>query len=239
MCRPSSLLWWSSLGERAKATSPLGLRWPKNCVNAASAGSAQPGRGSVAGCRLNCVFHDRPRQQLGARMKKIFVVLGTRPEVIKLAPVVRRLQRSRVLQPVICAHPSTLPMLDQMMRVFGLHPDLLPGHHERTPVAGRHQCSERSRRASAADLDSVRPACVLVQGDTTTTFASSTLAVAHADVPVAHVEAGLRTDDKRHPFPEEINRRLTTQLADFHFAPPPSAPVTTCCARAFRAGVCR
>ncbi len=149
-------------------------------------------------------------------MKKILVVLGTRPEVIKLAPVVRRLQRSRVLQPVICATAQHRQMLDQMMQVFGLHPDfdlnIMSEHQSLVDI------SQRVLAGVSGILHSVRPACVLVQGDTTTTFAS-TLAAAYADVPVAHVEAGLRTYDKRHPFPEEINRRLTTQLADFHFAP--------------------
>jgi UDP-N-acetylglucosamine 2-epimerase (non-hydrolysing) len=83
------------------------------------------------------------------------------------------------------------------------------------------EISQRVLEGVSRILNEVRPACVLVQGDTTTTFAS-TLAASYAELPVAHVEAGLRTYDK-HPFPEEINRRLTTQLAELHFAPTPRA----------------
>ena len=149
-------------------------------------------------------------------MKKVLVVFGTRPEVIKLAPVVRRLQRSRRLRPVVCVTAQHRQMLDQMMQGFGLEPDF-----DLDIMTERQSLVDISRRVLdgvSRVLAQVRPACVLVQGDTTTTFAS-TLASSYADVPVAHVEAGLRTYDKHHPFPEEMNRRLTAQLADFHFAP--------------------
>jgi UDP-N-acetylglucosamine 2-epimerase (non-hydrolysing) len=149
-------------------------------------------------------------------MKKVLVVFGTRPEVIKLAPVVRRLQLSRLLRPVVCVTAQHREMLDQMMQVFGLEPDFdLDVMTQRQSLV---DITQRVLDGVSCVLARVRPACTLVQGDTTTTFAAA-LASCYADVPVAHVEAGLRTYDKHHPFPEEINRRLTAQLADFHFAP--------------------
>ncbi len=153
-------------------------------------------------------------------MKDILVVFGTRPEAIKLAPVVRRLQRSRKLQPVVCVTAQHRQMLDQVMEVFGLRADF-----DLNIMSERQSLADITRRALdgvQGVLAEVRPACVLVQGDTTTTFAAA-LAAFYAGAPVAHVEAGLRTHDKRHPFPEEINRCLTTRLADLHFAPTPQA----------------
>jgi len=149
-------------------------------------------------------------------MKKVLVIFGTRPEAIKLAPVVRCLQRSRVLQPVLCVTAQHREMLDQMMRLFALQPDF--DLNIMTEGQSLSEISQRVLQGVSGVLERVRPDCTLVQGDTTTTFAA-TLAAFYADVPVGHVEAGLRTYDKRHPFPEEINRRLTTQLADLHFAP--------------------
>ena len=148
-------------------------------------------------------------------MKKVLVVLGTRPEVIKLAPVVRCLRRSRVLRPVVCVTAQHRHMLDQMMEVFDLKTDF--DLNVMTDQQSLVEVSQRVLEGVSRILHQVRPTFVLVQGDTTTTFAS-TLAASYAKVPFAHVEAGLRTYDK-HPFPEEINRRLTAQLADIHFAP--------------------
>lgn len=149
-------------------------------------------------------------------MRKILVVFGTRPEVIKLAPVVRQLQRSRTLQPVVCVTAQHRQILDQMMEVFRLRADFdLNIMSQRQSLA---EVTQRVLEGVTRVLTEVRPACVLVQGDTTTTFAAA-LAAFYSGVEVVHVEAGLRTQDKRNPFPEEINRCLTAQLADFHFAP--------------------
>jgi UDP-N-acetylglucosamine 2-epimerase (non-hydrolysing) len=151
---------------------------------------------------------------------RILLVFGTRPEVIKLAPVVRQLQRSRRLQPVLCVTAQHRQMLDQMMKVFRLKADF-----DLNTMSSRQSLADITLRVLegvSGVLREVRPACVLVQGDTTTTF-SAALAAFYADIQVAHVEAGLRTHDKRHPFPEEINRCLTTRLADLHFAPTPTA----------------
>jgi UDP-N-acetylglucosamine 2-epimerase len=149
-------------------------------------------------------------------LKKILIVFGTRPEAIKLAPVVRRLRRSRGLRPLICVSGQHRHMLDQMMEVFRLRPDF-----DLNVMSDRQSLAEVTQRVLdgvSEVLREVRPTCVLVQGDTTTTFAAA-LAGFYHQVPVAHVEAGLRTHDKHHPFPEEINRCLTTRLADLHFAP--------------------
>ena len=149
--------------------------------------------------------------------QKIIVVIGTRPEAIKLAPVVLELQRHPShFETQICVTGQHREMLDQMLRVFGLRPNHDLG------VMKKGQDLTGVTAACLTELDRVlrqeRPALVVVQGDTTTTFAASLAAYYH-HIPVAHIEAGLRTGKKYDPFPEEINRRLTTHLSDFHFAP--------------------
>ena len=153
--------------------------------------------------------------------KKVIVVMGTRPEAIKLAPVVLELQKHETqFETQICVTGQHREMLDQMLRVFGLHPDhdlcvMKPGQ-DLTGVTA----------ACLTGLDKVlrqeRPAVVLAQGDTTTTFAAALAAYYH-HIPVGHIEAGLRTGRKYDPFPEEINRRLATHLTDFHFPPTEAA----------------
>lgn len=149
--------------------------------------------------------------------KKVIVVIGTRPEAIKLAPIVLELEKHQALFEIkICVTGQHREMLDQMLQVFGLQPDYDLG------VMTAGQTLSGVTAACLAGLDSVfgqeRPDLLLVQGDTTTTFAASLAAYYHR-VPVGHIEAGLRTGKKYDPFPEEINRRLTTHLSDFHFAP--------------------
>jgi UDP-N-acetylglucosamine 2-epimerase (non-hydrolysing) len=131
---------------------------------------------------------------------RILTVMGTRPEVIKLAPVVIAARsRPDEFDTFVVTTGQHREMLQQMLAVFRIAVDVdLNGLHD---VIGQ-----------------VKPDWVVVQGDTTTTLAGA-LAAFYQQVPVAHVEAGLRTYDKRHPFPEEMNRRLTTQIADAHFAP--------------------
>src|SRR5438874_1592472 len=129
-------------------------------------------------------------------MKKVLVVFGTRPEAIKMAPVARLLQRSRLLQPVVCVTAQHRELLDQTMKVFGIRPDF-----DLNIMTERQSLSEvtgRVLQGVTRVLQKVQPACVLVQGDTTTTFAAA-LAAFYCDVPVAHIEAGLRTYNKRHP----------------------------------------
>jgi UDP-N-acetylglucosamine 2-epimerase len=145
------------------------------------------------------------------------VVIGTRPEAIKMAPVVLELKKHPDLfRTLICATGQHREMLDQMLSAFGLRPDCDLG----VMKAGQELAGVTS--ACITGLDEVfqreRPNVVLVQGDTTTTLAASLVAY-YRRIPVGHIEAGLRTGKKYDPFPEEINRRMTTHLSDFHFAP--------------------
>ena len=146
---------------------------------------------------------------------RVLTVFGTRPEVIKLAPVIRAIER-RGLEAIVCASGQHRDMLDQMLEAFSIRPefDLVIMRPNQSPldVAGRI-FTELPRV-----IDQVQPDWLVVQGDTTTTFAAAWVAF-HSRVSVAHVEAGLRTQDKIHPFPEEINRRIAGVTADLHFAP--------------------
>ena len=150
-------------------------------------------------------------------MQKILAVFGTRPEAIKLAPVIRELAaHPEQFATHVCVSAQHRSMLDQVLETFAIRPQhdlqvMQPGQ-DLFEVTTR--CVERLRPV----LEAERPDWVLVQGDTTTTFAAS-LAAFYLGIRVGHVEAGLRTHDKLRPFPEEINRRLTTHLSDLHFAP--------------------
>ncbi len=150
-------------------------------------------------------------------LPRVLCILGTRPEAIKMAPVVRALGNPAVgLAPVICVSGQHRELLEQALAYFGLRPDHDLGvmRPEQTPS----QVAARVLDRLPGVLDQVRPAAVVVQGDTTTTVAAA-LAAFHARVPIAHVEAGLRTRRLDAPFPEEANRRLTAVLARWHFAP--------------------
>ncbi len=146
---------------------------------------------------------------------RVLTVFGTRPEVIKLAPVIGAL-RNRGLQVIVCASGQHRGMLDQMLEIFRIQPDfdldVMQEDQSSLSVAAR------IFEELAPVLDRVRPDWLLVQGDTTTTFAAAWVGYQHR-IPIGHVEAGLRTYDKFRPFPEEMNRRLTSALADLHFAP--------------------
>lgn len=147
---------------------------------------------------------------------RVGVVLGTRPEAIKLAPLVLALRESAVLEPVVISTGQHREMVGPLLAGFGVLPDLdldlmAPGQ-SLTDLAGR--AVRRLGEATAAlELD-----LVVVQGDTTTSMAGA-LAGFYSGVKVVHLEAGLRTDDRYSPYPEEVNRRLATQLADLHLAP--------------------
>lgn len=153
--------------------------------------------------------------------KTILVVIGTRPEAIKLASVVRALER-RVPAVVVkvLATAQHRELLDEMLRGFAIHPDF--DLDLMTPDQSPHQVLAAVVAKTAPILDRVRPDWVVVQGDTTTTLGAA-LAAAYARCPLAHVEAGLRTGDRHDPFPEEINRILTTHAANLHFAPTEAA----------------
>ncbi|WP_322015069.1 non-hydrolyzing UDP-N-acetylglucosamine 2-epimerase [Paraburkholderia sp. J12] len=145
---------------------------------------------------------------------RVLVVLGTRPEVIKLAPVIEALRP--VAQTVVCATGQHREMLAQALDFFGIEPDVTLD----TMSPGRSLNVLASRLLMEMDgvLERVRPDWVVVQGDTTTAYCAG-LAAFHRGVAVAHVEAGLRTGDLANPFPEEANRRLLAQIVSRHFAP--------------------
>lgn len=147
---------------------------------------------------------------------KIMVLFGTRPEAIKLAPVVRALGASAVLRPVICVTGQHREMLDQMLGLFDVRPDYDLAVMQ--PDQDLGELTARLLHGLGSVLAAAKPDAILVQGDTTTTFAA-TLAAYYRRIPAGHVEAGLRSGDPYNPFPEEINRRLTTHIAAWHFAP--------------------
>ncbi|WP_244816409.1 non-hydrolyzing UDP-N-acetylglucosamine 2-epimerase [Caballeronia sp. Lep1P3] len=155
-------------------------------------------------------------------MKKldVAVVFGTRPEAVKMAPLVHALRASRTLRPVVVVTAQHREMLDQMLDIFGIVPD-----YDLNLMRPNQELSELTARLTLS-LDDVlkeaKPSAVLVQGDTTSVLAASLVAFYHR-IPVGHVEAGLRTGDMRNPFPEEMNRVLTARLTDWHFAPTQSA----------------
>jgi len=150
-------------------------------------------------------------------MIRVLTVFGTRPEAIKLAPVVRALQsQPERFHSSVCVTAQHLEMLDQVLNIFDIRPDfdldLMRDNQSPAGIAA----SVLNRLPEI--LESARPDVLVVQGDTTTTF-SAALAAYLQRIPVGHVEAGLRTGNFDHPFPEEMNRCLTTRIAQLHFAP--------------------
>lgn len=144
------------------------------------------------------------------------VIVGTRPEVIKMAPVVLCLQEDAKIKTRLVATAQHRQMLDQALQLFGLSADIdldLMQESQRLPLFVAEAVVALSRV-----LHDEKPNLILVQGDTTTTLAAS-LAGFYERIPVAHVEAGLRSHDMQSPFPEEMNRRVVTLLAEIHFAP--------------------
>ncbi|GAB4275802.1 MAG: UDP-N-acetylglucosamine 2-epimerase (non-hydrolyzing) [Coriobacteriia bacterium] len=149
--------------------------------------------------------------------KRVLLVFGTRPEAIKMAPVVRRLrERSADFETVVAVTAQHREMLDQVLEVFSIEPDF--DLDIMLPRQTLTQVTTRALDRLTPVIEEVTPDAILVQGDTTTTFVAALAAFYHK-VPVGHVEAGLRTGDIYQPYPEEMNRRLTSQLARWHFAP--------------------
>ncbi len=149
-------------------------------------------------------------------MAKVSIIFGTRPEAIKLCPIIREMARRGVLPVHVCVTGQHRQMLDQVLGVFGVRPDVDLGLMQpNQTLAG---LTSRMIEAVDAYLKECRPDLVVVQGDTTTVL-STAMAAFYNGVPVAHVEAGLRTWNYRAPYPEEMNRVLTTRLARLHFAP--------------------
>ena len=147
---------------------------------------------------------------------KVMTVFGTRPEAIKMAPLVRALEQCENTESIVCVTAQHRQMLDQVLEIFKIKPDYdLDIMEPRQTLA---TITEKSLRGLDTVLDEAKPDIVLVHGDTSTTFAGALAAFYHK-IPVGHVEAGLRTFDKYSPFPEEMNRKLTGQIAELHFAP--------------------
>lgn len=151
---------------------------------------------------------------------RVLTVFGTRPEAIKMAPVVRALERDPAFTSVICTTGQHREMLDQVLELFDIAPDEDLG----VMTAGQSLTGLTSAMLQRLEpvLQRHRPDVVLVHGDTTTTLAAS-IAAFYQRIPVAHVEAGLRTNDRKQPWPEEINRRITDSIAEHYFAPTVSA----------------
>ena len=148
--------------------------------------------------------------------KKILIIFGTRPEAIKMAPVVQRLRVSEGRGVFVCVSAQHRQMLDQVLHLFDIRPDYdLNVMQPNQTLAG---LTSLVLSGVNGVLESVQPDLVLVHGDTTTAFAAS-LACFYKKIPVAHIEAGLRSGNIHSPWPEEMNRRFVGQMATMHFAP--------------------
>ena len=147
---------------------------------------------------------------------KVMTVFGTRPEAIKMAPLVLELEKNQDIESLVCITAQHREMLDMVMELFGIKADYdLNIMQANQTLAG---ITTRAIDGLCKVFEEVKPDVVLVHGDTTTTFCGS-IAAFYNHIPVGHVEAGLRTYDKYSPYPEEINRLLTGTIADYHFAP--------------------
>ncbi|MFN4873343.1 MAG: non-hydrolyzing UDP-N-acetylglucosamine 2-epimerase [Akkermansiaceae bacterium] len=152
-------------------------------------------------------------------MKAIFI-FGTRPEAIKMAPVIKEFKRSGEIEPIVAVTGQHRDMLDQVLHFFGIIPD----YNLNLMTEGQSLCSLTSRAIQGIEtiIDEIKPNILLVQGDTTSAFVGAYVGFLKR-VPVAHIEAGLRTGHRHEPFPEEINRQLVGNLADLHFCPTDNA----------------
>ena len=154
-------------------------------------------------------------------MKKILLVFGTRPEAIKMAPLVKKLQEMHEeFQTVVCVTGQHREMLDQVLRLFDITPDY--DLNIMKPNQDLYDITSRILLGMRDVLREVQPDIVLVHGDTTTSMAAA-LAAFYQQIPVGHVEAGLRTGNIYSPWPEEMNRLMTGRIASVHFSPTPLA----------------
>lgn len=148
--------------------------------------------------------------------KKVFLVFGTRPEAIKMAPLAKKLAEDDRFETKVVVTGQHREMLDQVLRAFAIVPDYdLNIMHQGQTLS---EITSRVLEKLTTILQKERPDILLVHGDTTTTF-SAALSAFYQQIPIGHVEAGLRTWDKYSPFPEEMNRQLTDDLTDLYFAP--------------------
>ncbi|NMM61549.1 UDP-N-acetylglucosamine 2-epimerase (non-hydrolyzing) [Clostridium sp. P21] len=147
---------------------------------------------------------------------KVITIFGTRPEAIKMAPLVKELQKKKQIDTKVCVTAQHREMLDQVLELFDVKPDFdLNIMKTKQSLTG---ITTRVLEGLEEIFEKEKPDLILVHGDTTTTFAGA-LAAFYQKIKVGHVEAGLRTYDKYFPFPEEMNRKLTGAVADMHFAP--------------------
>lgn len=156
------------------------------------------------------------------KKKRIAVIIGTRPEAIKMASIIKALEKSNQLSPLIIATAQHREMLDQALDIFSIKPDF--DLDIMRPNQGLPELTTRLIAGISQVLRECEPDALLVQGDTTSVLAASLVAFYH-QIPVGHVEAGLRTHDLRNPFPEEMNRVVTARLARWHFAPTESSRI--------------
>jgi len=149
-------------------------------------------------------------------MKKILIIFGTRPEAIKVIPVIKQLQKEKKIKPFICVTAQHRDMLDQVLNIFNIIPDY------DLNIMKQNQSLFYVSSTILKKLDNlfnfIKPDLILVQGDTTTAFVAS-LSAFYKKIPVGHIEAGLRTYDKYNPFPEEINRVFIDKISDLLFVP--------------------
>ena len=161
--------------------------------------------------------------------KKIVIILGTRPEAIKVAPVINAIKNDVTLKAIVCVFRQHEEMLNQVLKVFKIIPD----YDLKITISDRALFSKNinifKKGVNLANtglsllkflriLKKEKPDLLMVQGDTSTAFLAAFIGF-HFKIPIAHIEAGLRTYNKYSPFPEEMNRQLITRLADLHFAP--------------------
>lgn len=147
---------------------------------------------------------------------RAMIVFGTRPDAVKMAPLVKELEKYPQLEPIVCVTAQHRQMLDQVLTIFNITPD-----HDLNIMQDRQtleQITTRALEGLTGVFDKDRPDIVLVHGDTATCFVAA-LAAFYRKIPVGHVEAGLRSFDKYSPYPEEMNRKLVCPLTDYHFAP--------------------
>ena len=149
-------------------------------------------------------------------MIKVMSIFGTRPEAIKMAPLVKELEKRKEIESIVCVTAQHREMLDQVLKTFDIKPD-----YDLNIMKQGQTLSEITSRALLGleeVIKEVKPDIVLVHGDTTTTFAGA-LAAFYNQVSIGHVEAGLRTYDKYSPFPEKMNRQMVDSMTDLYFAP--------------------
>lgn len=147
---------------------------------------------------------------------KVMSVFGTRPEAIKMAPLVLELARRTEIESIVCVTAQHREMLDQVLKAFNITPNYDLDIMEPSQTLAR--ITVKTLTGLASVFERAQPDIVLVHGDTSTTFVAA-LSAFYSKIKVGHVEAGLRTFDKFSPYPEEMNRTLTSDIADFHFAP--------------------